>query len=444
MTQSMTTQPQQSDTESQRHESQRQLSALSRLADVTCQLAGLHEIDEILSCLTTGVREALGCDRTSLYLFDPIESVLFTHVVTELEIEEIRCPLESGIIGWVARERQIANVPDPAVDERWNRDVDRSTGFQTRNILAAPVVSASDKQLLGVLQILNREDGPFDKFDEQLILAFASHAATALERSILLDGLQKAHRVEIALDLARRIQTSFLPSSLPAMDGYEIAQWWEPAESVSGDYYDVLQLPDGRVALVVADVTGHGVGPSLIMASVRAMLHVLTRTISDPAEIVATLEDAIESDLRDGRFVTLFLAALDLKDHEIEYVNMGHGPVIHVTKAGHVMLNATGLPVGVTPGAPIRSQECDLKPGDLLLLATDGSIETRNSKNELFGTTRLIELLQTHRECPVTSTMDYTRESIREFRRDPHPDDDITMLLVRRVENGAPHDTLPE
>ena len=163
------------------------------------------------------------------------------------------------------------------------------------------------------------------------------------------------------------------------------------------------------------------------------MLHVLTRTLSDPAEIVTRLEDAIELDLRDGRFVTLFLAALDLKDHEIEYVNMGHGPVIHASRNGCRMLDATGLPIGVTPGTPIRSTECDLKSGDMLLLATDGSIETRNSENVLFGTARLVEILQASLQCTVGKTMEVTRECIQDFRREPHPDDDITMLLVKRV-----------
>jgi sigma-B regulation protein RsbU (phosphoserine phosphatase) len=427
----MTTTPEQSGSQTGR-----QLDALSRLADVTCQLAGLHDIDLILKCVTNGVCEALCCERASLYLFNPDESVLYTRVVTELEIEEIRTSIESGIIGWVARRRQIANVPQPNMDARWNSAVDRSTGFQTRNILAAPVISVSDQQLLGVLQILNRDSGSFGEFDEQLIQAFAAHAATALERAGLLDELRKAQELKVAVDLARRIQIGFLPSSLPGMDGYETADWWEPAESVSGDYYDILQLPDGRVALIVADVTGHGVGPSLIMASVRAMLHVLTRMYSDPVQIVTRLEEAIETDLKDGWFVTLFLATLDLKDHELEYVNAGHGPVIHVSGNQCKMLDATGLPLGVSLDDLKRRGACDMKPGDLLLMATDGSIETRNSEKELFGSGRLTDLLMSNHECPVDEIIDRIRETIRVFHGKRHPADDITMLLVKRVANA--------
>lgn len=411
----------------------RQLDGLNCLAEVTRELAALTNIDQVLQCVTAGACEAIRCERASLYLFDDDKSELFTRVATELEIEEIRSSIETGVTGWVARRREIANVAAPHMDARWNSAVDRTTGFQTRNILAAPVVSATDQRLLGVLQTLNRVDGTFDEFDEQLIAAFAAHAANAIERSELLAEVRRAHELSVAVDLARRIQTGFLPARLPQMDGYEIAEWWEPAESVSGDYFDVLKLPDDRIALIVADVTGHGVGPSLIMASVRAMLHVLTRTISDPLEIVTRLESAMESDLRKGRFVTLFFAALDTNDHELEYVNAGQGPVVCISNDRYHHLEATGLPIGVSADIRKKSAECDLKAGDVLLLATDGSIETRNADGELYGNSRLIEQLKSTQQQTALEMIDSTKASIQKFRGEPHPADDITMLLVKRI-----------
>ena len=127
------------------------------------------------------------------------------------------------------------------------------------------------------MQLLNKHDGSFSQFDEQMIRAFAAHAATALERASLVADAQRSHELETAVNMGRRIQQSFLPRHLPKIPGYDLAAWWRPAESVSGDYYDVIPLPDGRLGLVVADVSGHGVGPSLLMASVRAMIHVLAR-----------------------------------------------------------------------------------------------------------------------------------------------------------------------
>src|SRR5579864_5160643 len=154
--------------------SRQQQEALLRLLDVTCDLAGHHTLDQILQTVTTGACESLGCERASLYLYDPDRNEVYTRVATELEIEEIRSSIERGVTGWVARHREVANISDPSADPRWNSGFDKRTGFHTRTILAAPIVSPHDDRLLGVLQLLNKFDGPFGPFDEQLIRAFAA------------------------------------------------------------------------------------------------------------------------------------------------------------------------------------------------------------------------------------------------------------------------------
>jgi serine phosphatase RsbU (regulator of sigma subunit) len=196
-------------------------------------------------------------------------------VTTDLEIHEIRTSIDAGLNGWVGRNKRALNVSDPASDERWNASIDRQTGFQTRAVLAAPLISPRDERLLGTLELLNKKNGQaFDQADENLLLAFAAHAAVSLERVELLDNFNKTREIEVSIDAARKLQAGFLPQRLPRIEGYELAAWWQPALGVAGDYYDVVRLPDGRLALAVADVSGHGLGPSLIMASARAMLHV--------------------------------------------------------------------------------------------------------------------------------------------------------------------------
>jgi phosphoserine phosphatase len=187
-----------------------------------------------------------------------------------LEIAEVRQHIGQGISGHVALTRQLANVPIPVDDLRWNPTIDRQTGYHTRNILAAPLLSAEDHELLGVLEVINRRQGSFDEFDEQMIEAFCQHAATALERARLIEELHVRNRLEASLDVARDVQRGFMPSRLPEVGGYELAVWWLPNQAIGGDYCDVLRLRDGRLGMVIADVSGHGLGPSLIMASVRA------------------------------------------------------------------------------------------------------------------------------------------------------------------------------
>ena len=246
----------------------------------------------------------------------------------------------------VVTHRELLSIPEPYQDERFNPDFDRQTGFKTRNILAAPVVSPNDDRTVGVLQILNKQGGPFVQFDERVLQAFAAHAATALERAILLLEAKKSQELRLGIEVGRRIQTSFLPSSLPDVPGYQMAAWWQPAEAVSGDYYDVLELPDGRWGLVVADVSGHGVGPSLIMASARAMLRVMVQAGSEPNEILSLLSETIFPDLHESLFITFFIAALDPKNHELVFANAGHGPVLHYHRQQEefATLDATACP----------------------------------------------------------------------------------------------------
>ena len=410
------------------------LTGLLKLLEITRSLAAENDLDRILSCVTEGACEALSCERATLYLFDEQRDELYTRVVTELEIEEIRSSIETGISGWVARRRRVANIPDPHVDARWNSSIDRQTGFTTRNLIAVPVISPGSDRLLGVLQLLNRSEGAFDELDERLVQAFAAHAATALERTELLHDAKAAEALQYSITVARSIQSRFLPDELPEVDGYELAAWWEPAEMVSGDYYDVLPLPDGRLGMVVGDVSGHGVGAALIMASVRAMLHVVARTCSDPAEIIRRLSLAIASDLRGGRFITLFIGALDTQTHELTWANAGHAPALHfrADDGECVPLSADGLPVGVTTefGFP-ENQKSVLQPRDICLVATDGAIELKDPDGEMFGRRRLEDLLGDGRS-PATQIVDRMRDAINSFHPACDPPDDVTILMVQR------------
>lgn len=411
------------------------LAGLTKLLAVTRELASHSQLDDVLRSVTDGACEALSCERASLYLYDEAREELFTKIVTELEIAEIRSSVDYGITGWVARRQRVANIPDPSADARWNSAIDRQTGFKTRNILAAPLISQHDGRLLGVLQLLNRKDGEFTDFDEQLIEAFASHAATALERAELLEIWRRSQAIEMDIQIGRQIQSSFLPDEVAAVPGYDVATWWEPAEQVSGDYYDLFPLPDGRTAVVVADVSGHGIGPSLIMASARAMLRVLSRTDSETASITSHLAESITPDLHDGRFFTLIMAALDSREHHLDYTNAGHGPAfLYRRESGEfVQIPSTTVPLGFTTGIEITpGDRLPIHPGDVLVLATDGIIEARSRGNELFGQHRLEQLIQKKADAPAAKIVAAVRDAVQAFSPDGPPLDDMTMVVVKR------------
>jgi len=406
------------------------------LLDVALQLSTAHEEDRILELVTRGACAAIHCERTSLFLLDAERKELFTRTVTELEIREIRIPWERGVIGWVARERQTTCVPHPAGDPRWDSSIDRQTGFVTRNILAVPVLSPVDDRLLGVLQLINTQHREFERFDTRIAQAFAAHAASALERSRLQREATQAAAWRREMELARRIQQSFLPENLPNIAGYEIATWWQPAEFVSGDYYDWFPLPDGRLGLVTGDVCGHGLGPALIMASLRAMLRVLSPTTNDPQQMLSLLATGITDDLKETQFVTLILAALDPETHTLRYANAGHAPALHVRRQRQEIfrLKPSQLPLGF-PALPTGTppETVTLAPGDMIVLGTDGIIEARNPQGELFGMERLTGLI---RESTGQSACDLSAlisRAVTEFQAGQPPSDDATLLILSRL-----------
>lgn len=416
-------------------ELEHRLSGLEKLLDVTRHLAADIETTRVLETITRGACEALDCDRASLYQYDPERGELYTRVVTELEIAEIRRGLGEGISGDVARSRQLANVPSAADDARWDRSVDQATGYVTRNLLAAPLVSPTDDNLLGVLEAINKRGARFDRFDEELIGAFSRHASVALDRVRLIEELRRRQEIEVSLNVARDIQRAFMPSRLPQPTGYEIATWWFPNQAIGGDYCDVFPLKNGRLALVIADVSGHGIGPSLIMASVRAALRALALEHSSPATLVARLAQAMAADLQTERFITLVLAVIDPLTHRLEYANAGHGPALHygAREGRFEVLDATGLPLCVGDD---HAHECPparlIEVGDLVVLATDGIVEAQNHADEAFGRARLEEVVAQHDREPVAELVRRIGRAVESHYVGDHPQDDLTVLVARR------------
>jgi len=417
-------------------ELRQRLDGLEHLLDVTRRIAREIDVDAVLQAITDEAAVALDCERATLYQHDAEAGELFTRVVTELEIAEIRNPLDRGISGSVAREQTLANVPNPSADPRWNSTIDQQTGFKTRSILAAPLVSPHDGELLGVLEAINKRGSSFLPFDEQLIAAFCGHAAAALDRLRLVEQLSRRQEVEISLNVAREIQQGFMPHQLPRLPGYELASWWFPNEAVGGDYCDVLRLRDGRTAMVIADVSGHGLGPSLLMASVRAGLRALAMEHSAPEVLMALLGRSMAADLSDGRFITVVLAQIDPNEHTVEFANAGHAPALHYSAASDEFhsLDATGLPLGVVeePDFP-PARAIHLAPGDLLVLCTDGIVEAFNAEDEQFGRHRLKAIIRQHADRCVDDLVREVGLQLEKHYVGDSPSDDLTILAARRL-----------
>jgi len=256
--------------------------------------------------------------------------------------------------------------------------------------------------------------------------------------SIGLAALIREHRaIELELTLAGQIQSSFLPREFPEAPGWEFAAKLIPARETSGDFYDLIHLPDSRVGLVIADVTDKGMGAALYMALTRTLMrtYALERT-RKPHQVLEEVNGRILADTQGGYYVTLFYGILDLNTGILDYSNAGHPPGVLVRGPESVrlkILGRTGPPLGVSKEAPWESAVVSIRPGDHLILYTDGISEARDGSSQLFGIDRVIQAALASSDRSATETQDLILKLVDRFAGEQPRADDIALLVASRT-----------
>jgi PAS domain S-box-containing protein len=243
---------------------------------------------------------------------------------------------------------------------------------------------------------------------------------------------QERERIEQELRVARLIQHTLLPKSLPELPGYDVAVYYRPAEEVGGDFYDFLELPEGRLGLVVGDVTGHGVPAALMMANTQSVLRaVAQRGGSEPGRILAEVNEVLWTYMPPNMFVTCFCGILDPESGRFRYANAGHNLPYSRQEGMAVELRATGMPLGLMPAMSYEEKEITLKSGESVLLYSDGLVEAHDPRREMFGTPRLEKFVGAH---PGGATLiDSLLAELEQFTGDEwEQEDDITLLTLQR------------
>ena len=240
-------------------------------------------------------------------------------------------------------------------------------------------------------------------------------------------------RIEHELKVARSIQHASLPEEVPKLEGWQITPFYRPAREVGGDFYDFLELEDGRLGLVVGDATGKGVPAALVMASARSMLRAIAQALgsTSPGDVLGRVNDALFIDIPANMFVTCFYAILDPKRASLSYANAGHD-LPYLWRGGEaVELRARGMPLGLMPGMSYEEKEIELDAGEGVLFYTDGLVEAHDPEGEMFGFPRLRTLIADHGEERALG--DFLLEELYSFVGEGwEQEDDITLLMLER------------
>jgi serine phosphatase RsbU (regulator of sigma subunit)/anti-sigma regulatory factor (Ser/Thr protein kinase) len=315
--------------------------------------------------------------------------------------------------------------------------------------LVIPLVNQGE--LLGLMNLGPRlSDQDYSSDDRVLLNNLATQTAPAVRVAQLVRQqkleAQARERLEQELRIARLVQQTLLPQELPTLEGWHIAAHYRPARSVGGDFYDFVQYSDGRLALVIGDVTDKGVPAALVMASTRATLrgvaldytaeHNSSSSATHPGEILERANDLIVPDIPPKMFITCFYAILDPRTGILVYANAGHD-VPYVRRGDtFIELRARGMPLGLLPGMPYEVQELQLEPGDSILFYSDGLVEAHNPTREMFGFPRLSEYVATH--TGGAALIESLLEDLEIFTGPNwEQEDDVTLVTLERNSSAA-------
>ncbi len=293
---------------------------------------------------------------------------------------------------------------------------------------------------LGVVRELagRRRDGSTFRMDlmlNEVMLEdrrlFAGFIRDATERHARLDAEHALLSANEKLRLAHEIQQRFFPTMAPAFPGFDIAGASHPAEQAGGDYFDYLSMTGGQLALVIGDVSGHGLGPALLMSQTRACLRTLLLLTQDVSDLLTRLNVFLTADCGDERFVTLFLACVDPQERKMIYASGGHQSYLLRASGRVETLVATGIPLGIMTRPIGSSPELSLYPGDLLLMVTDGIEETTSPDGCELGRGRVLEVVQANRHRPASEIVTALFSAASDFAAGGVQQDDITAVVAK-------------
>lgn len=411
---------------------------LGTIKDLEGLMARLHDTDALLDEMILIIRRLLRVNRISFLETNQAGSHLTITKGYGLpdNIINTQIPMGKEISGYVAANKRSIRIDD-IEREGFFKKRSKEVYFN-KSLLSVPLVSqrgGSEKTVLGVINVNNKTNGlTFTTQDQQLLEAIAHLVVTALENVKFLQEEHEKNLLERQLTDAKDIQMSLMPKSFtelpPSLDVYGKSI---PAKHIGGDFFDVLNLDDGRMLVVLGDVSGKGMPAAILMAITRMIIHNVAQDNTEPITILEKINDKLCKELDSYHFVTLQLVAIDPKTGECEMSSAGHGPLM-VKLDSHCQLidSKSGAPLGIT-GLPAsyHKQPFKMKKNDTLIMFTDGLTEERSPDGEMFGTDRVMGIMDVKSNSSAQELAEALVSSVIKWRKNAEAHDDLTILALK-------------
>lgn len=403
-----------------------ELELLQATGDI---LAETMSLKEVLEGIIEALERLITFDAVGIFILGPsgeqIEEIFSVGYRSTKGRELLELKAGSGLVGWAIKTGEPIIVPDVTKDSRYIES--RPT---TRSELVVPMFSGGE--IVGAFNIESDRQGAYTASELEIVWAFANQAAMSVVRARLFEDAIEQHQLKDELLIARRIQESFLPETFPRSPGFDLDAVNVSSTEVGGDYYDFVPIVENQIGVAIGDVAGHGVPAALIMASFRASLLAEIRNNYAIRTIMKKVNNLICESVKRGEFVTAVYGVLDTRNRIFTFANAGHNPPLLLRKSGKVeSLREGGLMLGVLRDREYEERPISIGSGDILVFYTDGITESANSKDELFGTERLIALVKEHRALPAREIRERIMGAVLDFRSESAPIDDLTLMLVK-------------
>jgi len=331
-------------------------------------------------------------------------------------------------------------IDNPLPPEDWDlalpdeEQIDPSPVLQSRYPLLMGFPLSMKNDNFGVLLALDKSFSANRERRFELLYGIAQQASLAIQNDIIKKEMIERQRLEREFQLAREIQQTFLPNQTPEIPGWAMDVHWETARLVGGDFYDYFLLPDGRLAFLIADVSGKGLAASLYMTVTRTLIRAAAQESTSPARTLERVNDLLLVNSQNGLFVTTFYGILSLDDGTLKYTIAGHNPpfIIRYQQNEVVEFSKGGIALGALPDIHLQQNEITLDPGDCLILYTDGVTEAFNFQDQMYGEKRLRQLLEKTIGAKANVVLESLKTDLNSFRGSAPLSDDTTMLAISR------------
>ena len=412
---------------------QQDVNRLHSIVEASKVFNSTLDLTELLGKILDLAKTLTSAERGTLFLVDEKADQIWSMIAHGMEKEEIRLPRGRGIAGHVAQTGDIVNIPDAYADSRFDPEIDKRTGFRTRNILTLPIRNKAGK-ILAALQLLNKSEGSFTAEDTDMMLTLSGQMAMSLENAQLHHDLLEKERLEREMALARGIQRSLLPETAPVIPGFDLAVLNEPCFEVGGDYYDFLSLGPNTLLVVIADVEGKGISSAMVMSNLQATLRALVLHLHSLNDIAESVNKMILHDTGGEKYMTMFMGLIDTRRKAIHYINCGHVPPVIVRPGSEpIQLTEGGMVIGLFENVQFDRGHVKFQPGDILLLCTDGITEAMDVQSEEFGLERLVASASAIPEKKAKDIVLKVCNDVTEYSKGGTHMDDKVMLAIKIV-----------